>query len=214
MKYFNIFVETNEMNENHKAVNIYAESTPNASAMKFVSDFVLLDKEYNLEFDSMEEAMNISPLATELFKFPFVKSVHIRPFFITVIKNDMASWDDISLHLREVIRDFIRMGIPAINADEDLPKTSQKEDLIIVPETNDETSQKIIQILDEYVRPAVESDGGTIQFRSFKDGVVKVGLGGSCNGCPSTTVTLKGGVENLLKQMLPGEVQEVVADEH
>lgn len=202
------------MSENNKAVNIYAESTPNASAMKFVSDYVLLDKEYNLEFDSMEDAMNISPLATELFKFPFVKSVHIRPFFITVIKNDMATWEDISLHLREVIRDFIRMGIPAINADEDLPKTSQKEDLIIVPETNDETSQKIIQILDEYVRPAVESDGGTIQFRSFKDGVVKVGLGGSCNGCPSTTVTLKGGVENLLKQMLPGEVEEVVADEH
>lgn len=125
----------------------------------------------------------------------------------------MAAWEDISLHLREVIRDFIRMGIPAINSDENLPKT-QKEELIITPETNDETSQKIIKILDEYVRPAVESDGGTIQFRSFKDGVVKVGLGGSCNGCPSTTVTLKGGVENLLKQMLPGEVQEVVADEH
>lgn len=202
-----------EMSDKKIAVNVYAESTPNASAMKFVCDIPLLDRDYNLEFDSMEESMNISPLATEIFKFPFVKSVHIRPFFITVIKNDMAAWEDISLHLREVIRDFIRMGIPAINSDENLPKT-QKEELIITPETNDETSQKIIKILDEYVRPAVESDGGTIQFRSFKDGVVKVGLGGSCNGCPSTTVTLKGGVENLLKQMLPGEVQEVVADEH
>jgi Fe-S cluster biogenesis protein NfuA len=201
------------MSDKKIAVNVYAESTPNASAMKFVCDIPLLDRDYNLEFDSMEESMNISPLATEIFKFPFVKSVHIRPFFITVIKNDMAAWEDISLHLREVIRDFIRMGIPAINSDENLPKT-QKEELIITPETNDETSQKIIKILDEYVRPAVESDGGTIQFRSFKDGVVKVGLGGSCNGCPSTTVTLKGGVENLLKQMLPGEVQEVVADEH
>jgi len=201
------------MSDKKIAVNIYAESTPNASAMKFVSDIPLLEKDYNLEFDSMEESMNISPLATEIFKFPFVKSVHIRPFFITVIKNDIAAWEDITLHLREVIRDFIRMGIPAINSDEDLPKT-QKEDLIITPETNDETSQKIIQILDEYVRPAVESDGGTIQFRSFKEGVVKVGLGGSCNGCPSTTVTLKGGVENLLKQILPGIVTEVVADEH
>jgi Fe-S cluster biogenesis protein NfuA len=201
------------MSDKKIAVNIYAESTPNASAMKFVCDIPLLDKEYNLEFDSMEDSMNISPLATEIFKFPFVKSVHIRPFFITVIKNDVATWDDITLHLREVIRDFIRMGIPAINSDEDLPKT-QKEDLIITPETNDETSQKIIQILDEYVRPAVESDGGTIQFRSFREGVVKVGLGGSCNGCPSTTVTLKGGVENLLKQILPGIVTEVVADEH
>jgi Fe-S cluster biogenesis protein NfuA len=201
------------MSDKKIAVNIYAESTPNASAMKFVCDIPLLDKDYNLEFDSMEDSMNISPLATEIFKFPFVKSVHIRPFFITVIKNDVATWDDITLHLREVIRDFIRMGIPAINSDEDLPKT-QKEDLIITPETNDETSQKIIQILDEYVRPAVESDGGTIQFRSFREGVVKVGLGGSCNGCPSTTVTLKGGVENLLKQILPGIVTEVVADEH
>lgn len=201
------------MSDKKIAVNIYAESTPNASAMKFVCDIPLLDKDYNLEFDSMEDSMNISPLATEIFKFPFVKSVHIRPFFITVIKNDVATWDDITLHLREVIRDFIRMGIPAINNDEDLPKT-QKEDLIITPETNDETSQKIIQILDEYVRPAVESDGGTIQFRSFREGVVKVGLGGSCNGCPSTTVTLKGGVENLLKQILPGIVTEVVADEH
>ena len=200
------------MSDKKIAVNIYAESTPNEAAMKFVSDIPLLDREYNLEFDSMEDSMNISPLATEIFKFPFVKSVHIRPFFITVIKNDLATWEDITLHLREVIRDFIRMGIPAINNDEDLPKT-QKEELIVTPETNDETSQKIIKILDEYVRPAVESDGGTIQFRSFREGIVKVGLGGSCNGCPSTTVTLKGGVENLLKQMLPGEVLEVVADE-
>ena len=201
------------MNDNMKAVTVYAESTPNAAAMKFVSDYCLLEKDYNLEFGSMEEAMNISPLATELFKFPFVKSVHIRPFFITVIKNDMASWEDVSLHLREVIRDFIKMGIPAMNAEEDLPKT-QVEEVEIVPETTDDTSKQIMKILDEYVRPAVESDGGTIQFRSFKDGVVKVGLGGSCNGCPSTTVTLKGGVENLLKQMLPNDVKEVVADEH
>ena len=201
------------MSDKKIAVNIYAESTPNAAAMKYVSDVCLLEKDYSLEFDSIEDAMNISPLATELFKFPFVKSVHIRPFFITVIKNDMATWDDISLHLREVIRDFIKMGIPAMKAEEDLPK-EQKEEIEVVPETSDETSLQIMKILDDYVRPAVESDGGTIQFKSFRDGVVKVGLGGSCNGCPSTTVTLKGGVENLLTQMLPGVVKEVVADEH
>jgi Fe-S cluster biogenesis protein NfuA len=111
-----------------------------------------------------------------------------------------------------MIRDFIKMGIPAIKEAKDLPLV-KKEKMEYTPETNDETSVKIMQILEEYVRPAVESDGGTIQFKSFKDGVVKVGLGGSCNGCPSTTSTLKGGVERLLTQMLPNEVKEVVADE-
>ena len=200
------------MSEKKIPVNVYAENTPNPSAMKFVCDVLLLENDYSLEFDSMEEAMNISPLATELFKFPFVRSVHIRPNFITVIKNRTVTWDDISIHLREMIRDFIRMGIPAINEMKDLPLV-KKEKVEIAPETNDETSVKIMQILDEYVRPAVESDGGTIQFKSFKDGIVKVGLGGSCNGCPSTTSTLKGGVERLLTQMLPNVVKEVVADE-
>jgi Fe-S cluster biogenesis protein NfuA len=200
------------MSDKKIPVNVYAENTPNPSAMKFVCDVLLLENDYSLEFDSMDEAMNISPLATELFKFPFVRSVHIRPNFITVIKNRTVTWDDISIHLREMIRDFIRMGIPAINEMKDLPLV-KKEKVEIAPETNDETSVKIMQILEEYVRPAVESDGGTIQFKSFKDGIVKVGLGGSCNGCPSTTSTLKGGVERLLTQMLPNVVKEVVADE-
>ena len=201
------------MSEKKIAVNVYAENTPNAAAMKFVSDYALLDKDYNLEFNSIEEAMNVSPLATELFKFPFVKSVHIKPFFITVLKNDTANWEDISNHLREMIRDFIKMEIPALVATEDLP-SKEKKNIEILPETDDEISKKIVEILDQYVKPAVESDGGTIQFRSFREGVVKVGLGGSCNGCPSTTSTLKGGVERLLTQMLPDHVTEVVADEH
>ncbi len=200
------------MSEKKIPVNVYAENTPNPSAMKFVCDYTLLENDYSLEFDSMEEAMNVSPLATELFKFPFVRSVHIRPNFITVIKNRTVVWDDISLHLREMIREFIKMGIPAISEVKDLPLV-KKEKVEIAPETTDETSVKIMQILEEYVRPAVESDGGTIQFKSFKDGVVKVGLGGSCNGCPSTSSTLKGGVERLLTQMLPNEVKEVIADE-
>lgn len=199
------------MSEKKIVVNVYAESTPNEAAMKYVSDYCLLEKDFNLEFNSMEDAMNISPLATELFKFPFVKSVHITPYFITVIKNEMASWDSISLHLREIIREFISMGVPAMVSPDEMPEKT-KEEIEYTPETNDETSKKIMEILDEYIRPAVESDGGTIQFRSFYDGVVKVGLGGSCNGCPSTTVTLKGGVERLLTQMLPGVVKEVIAD--
>lgn len=200
------------MSDKKIPVNIYAENTPNAAAMKFVSDYQLLDKDYNLEFNSMEEAMNISPLATELFKFPFIRSVHIKPNFITILKNDSANWEDISLHLREVIRDFIKMGIKAIESPENLPEKKMAK-IEVKPETTDDTSKKIMQLLDEYVRPAVESDGGTIQFRSLKDGVVKVSLGGSCSGCPSTNATLKGGVERLLTQMLPNEVKEVVADE-
>ena len=134
------------MSEKNIPVNIYAENTPNAAAMKFVSDYQLLDNEYTLEFNSMEEAMNISPLATELFKFPFVKSVHIKPNFITVLKNDSANWEDISLHLREVIRDFIKRGIPALNSPDNLPE-KKMEEIKIQPETTDDTSIKIIQIL-------------------------------------------------------------------
>ena len=200
------------MSEKNIPVNVYAENTPNAAAMKFVTDFQLLHEDFALEFNSIEEAANLSPLATELFKFPFVKSVHIKPFFITIIKNDMAEWGDISKHLRDEIRAFIIMGFSALNMREDMPE-KKVEDLIVKPETTDDTSKEIMKLLDEYVRPAVESDGGTIQFRSFKEGVVKVSLGGSCSGCPSTNATLKGGVERLLTQMLPDQVKEVVADE-
>ena len=201
------------MDEKKIAVNIYAENTPNAAAMKFVSDYRLMEKDYNLEFANAQEAMNVSPLASKIFEFPFVKSVHIKPTFITIIKNDLAQWEDVAMHMRELIRDFIRNGIPALNSEEDIP-TKEKEHIEIVPETDDDMSKKIMEILDTYVKPAVESDGGTIQFKSFKDGVVNVALGGSCNGCPSTTVTLKGGVERLLTQMLPGQIKEVVSIEH
>jgi len=192
-------------------VNLYAESTPNPNAMKFVSDVRLLDEA--VELTSIHQAQRTSPLATEIMKFPFVDSVFISPYFITVLKHDYANWENVVVGLRDMIRDLIIIGIPAKLDDVEIEANEVKKKEPVKPITTDETSQKIIQILDEYVKPAVERDGGTIQFRSFKHGVVKVAMGGACSGCPSTTVTLKSGVENLLKQMLPDKVREVETDD-
>ena len=194
-------------------VNLYAESTPNPQAMKFVCDVRLLAEDESLELNSIEEAKSISPLAFELFKFPFVRTVFITPGFITILKNDLLQWEDMTLQLRESIRGFISEGIPAMKKGVVTTEIGNTKQKTIEPVTTDETSQKIIEILDEYVKPAVERDGGTIQFRSFKQGVVKVAMGGACSGCPSTTVTLKNGVEHLLKQMLPDQVREVETDD-
>jgi len=194
-------------------VSVYAESTPNPEAMKFVSSVLLLENDETIELNSIQEAQRISPIAFELFKFPFVRTVFIASNFITILKNDLLQWEDMTLQLRETIRDLISNGMPVKKAGVNLADKGAKEPKVIKPVTTDETSQKIMQILDEYVKPAVERDGGTIQFRSFKRGVVKVAMGGACSGCPSTTITLKSGVENLLKQMLPDTVREVETDD-
>jgi len=187
---------------------MYAEATPNPHAMKFVCDIRLLETDAFLEVNSAEEALKISPLANEIFKFPFVRAVHIAPNFLTVLKNDDIAWEEIVVSLREMIRDFIMSGIPAVSSKTNEDNT-QKKQLFTQPETTDETSKRIEEILEQYVKPAVEKDGGSIRFRSFRNGVVKVAMGGACSGCPSTTVTLKNGVETLLKQMLPDQVFEV-----
>ena len=194
-------------------VNLYAESTPNPLAMKFVCDTQLLEDNETLELKTISEAQQMSPLATEIMKFPFVNSVFIAPYFITVLKHDYANWEHVVNGLRDMIRDLIIIGIPAKIESAELEAREEKKKESVKPITTDETSQKIIEIHDEYVKPAVESDGGTIQFRSFKNGVVKVAMGGACSGCPSTTITLKNGVEHLLKQMLPDKVKEVVTDD-
>jgi len=194
-------------------VNLYAESTPNPNAMKFVCDTRLLEEDDTVELKTIYEAQQRSPLATEIMKFPFVDSVFIAPYFITVLKHDYSNWENVVNGLRDMIRDLIIIGIPAkIEPAEIEGKEEQKKEAV-KPITTDETSQKIIEILDEYVKPAVERDGGTIQFRSFKNGLVKVAMGGACSGCPSTTITLKNGVEHLLKQMLPDKVREVETDD-
>jgi Fe-S cluster biogenesis protein NfuA len=192
-------------------VTVYAEMTPNPSTMKFVANKYLLITGDSVEFSSKAEAKGFSPLAEELLSFPFVKNVFIAANFVTITKTDNVPWDFINMEIREFIKGFIAEGkdvliqMPAPKAVESTDDQPKKEYAV------SEYDDAIRSLLDEYVRPAVENDGGAIDFRGFEDGTVTVVLRGSCAGCPSSTATLKGGIENLLKSHLP-EVKEVVAE--
>ena len=191
-------------------VTIYAESTPNPSVTKFVANKKLVTSMY--EFTSIDEA-KISPFATALFNFPFVKSVFIDENYISITKYDVADWNDITMELREFIKNYIENGKDIVLADASEitrnDEVSKEEDF----ETLDDISKEIVNILEEYVKPAVASDGGNIQFESYDAGskTVKVILQGACSGCPSSTITLKNGIENMLKEMLKGKVLAVEA---
>ena len=191
-------------------VTIYAESTPNPSAMKFVANKKIVTNLF--EFTSIDEA-KLSPLATELFHFPFVKSVFIDENYVSITKYDRAEWEDITVELREFIRSYIENGkdIVLAEAAETLKKSTTQLDNHF--ENLDDVSKEIVNILEEYVKPAVASDGGNIQFISYdaESKSVSVLLQGACSGCPSSTYTLKSGIENMLKEMLPGKVEMVEA---
>ncbi len=198
-------------------VTIYAESTPNPSAMKFVCNMLLLE-EGVVEYNSPGEAGSC-PLAVQLFSFTGVKGVFITSNFITITKAPDIDWFEITGMLREYIRGYLAGGeklfvsnpFKGAPKDHAIPATEKAVASDGTITDNSALEKQIIQMLDEYVKPAVESDGGAIHFRSFNNGVVTVALKGSCSGCPSSTVTLKAGIENLLKQMVP-EVTEVVAE--
>lgn len=191
-------------------VTVYAESTPNPSAMKFVANKKLVTSTH--DFTSIDEA-KYSPLATQLFHLPFVKGVFMDENYISITKYDVAEWNDITMELREFIRNYIENGkeIVIANAPEVLKKTSEQLDTTY--ENLDDTSKEIINILEEYVKPAVASDGGNIQFESYnpESKTVKVILQGACSGCPSSTYTLKSGIENMLREMMKGKVELVEA---
>jgi len=197
-------------------VTIYSESTPNPEAMKFVANMMLLRSGVK-EYPDVDSASD-SPLSQQLFRFGGVKSIFITSNFITVTKHKDTDWFDIVNLIREFIRGYISSGDPVFssevseiekaNTDHVSPTTSEGHDEVL-PEG--ELEQKIVIALDEYVKPAVEQDGGAIHFKSFDNGIVTVILKGSCSGCPSSTVTLKSGIENLLTKMIP-EVKEVVAE--
>ena len=192
------------------AVTVYTESTPNPSVLKFVSNKKLVTSSY--EFTSIETAKP-SPMATALFHFPFVKSVFFDENYVSITKYDIAEWNDISFELREFIKNYIEDAkeIVSPNAPEVVEKSVEKVEAHF--ETLDDTSKQIVNILEEYVKPAVASDGGNIQFESYDETTktVKVILQGACSGCPSSTFTLKNGIENMLKEMLAGKVESVVA---
>ena len=183
-----------------RLVNLYMEANPNPNSMKFVANFMLLPDGVSLDFPSAEEASN-SPLAQELFKLPFVERVFFMSNFVTVTKKGDLDWLEIRDEIKEIIKNYLEAGNLVVK---------ELEDNNQINENDSESVKKIKGILDEYIRPAVESDGGAITFHSFENGVLKVLLQGSCSGCPSSTVTLKAGIENLMKRMLP-EVQSVEA---
>ncbi len=199
------------MEEKKVPVTLYAEMTPNPQTMKFVANKYLIPHEGTAEFGSVQEAKGFSPLAEELLNFPFVESVFMSGNFVTVTKTDNVDWDFIVMELREFIRDFLVGGREVLimmpspkSAAENEEKVERKE---FEPSEFDEP---IMALLNEYVRPAVENDGGAIDYVGFEEGIVTVEMKGSCAGCPSSTATLKGGIEQLLKSNIE-EVKEVVA---
>lgn len=192
-------------------VTVYAESTPNPTVMKFVSNKKLVLQ--TVEFKNIDETKN-APLAKALFHFPFVKEVFIDENYLSVTKFDIAEWGDITLELREFIREFLEEGKDVLTEDSVQPSPSKTENKAPVREVIlDDTSKEIVAILDEYIKPAVASDGGNILFESYDEDqkLVKVILQGACSGCPSSTFTLKNGIETMLKEMLAGRVERVEA---
>ncbi|PWL33042.1 MAG: NifU family protein [Fluviicola sp. XM-24bin1] len=192
-------------------VSIYAEMTPNPATMKFVANKHLLGTGDSAQFNSKAEAKGYSPLAEELFNLPFVNGVFIASNFVTITKTDNLSWDFITMELREFIKNWIEEGKDILIM---MPSpTSQSADESKPAKTYapSEMDDAIRAVLEEYVAPAVANDGGAIDFLGYENGTVSVLLKGSCSGCPSSTATLKGGIETLLKQHFE-EVQEVVAE--
>ncbi len=199
-----------------KPVIIYAESTPNPSSMKFVANQLLVTDGAIAQYLSKDETKG-SPLAAKLFEFPFVKAVFMASNFVTVTKVDKIQWEDVTFELRDFIRTYISEGnvviteLPTQVVAVDNTFTEKKEVFTEHAAPTTDIEVKIVEILEQYIRPAVEGDGGSITFKSYVDGIVTVQLRGACSGCPSSTITLKAGIEGLLKRMIP-EVKEVVSE--
>jgi len=205
-----IIIAIDENKTKKQPVTVYGESTPNPAALKFVVSRMLTTNA--IEFKNIDETA-LSPLAKELFKFPYVKEIFIDENYISVTKYEINEWQDITLELRSFIKQYIENGGTVL--DETLILTVAKDEKTKDDSFDnlDETSQKIINILEEYVKPAVAADGGNILFDSFDETTktVKVIMQGACNGCPSSTFTLKSGIENMLKSMLNDEEIKVEA---
>lgn len=189
------------INKSSRPVNLYLEKNPNPNSLKFVANFMLVgDGEY-YDFPDEASAKN-APLAKELFNYSFVKRVFYMNNFVTVTKDENVEWFDIQDQIKQHIKTYLEAEKPV------LVKAEATQN--VINDDDPEVVKNIKSVLEEYIKPAVEQDGGAIVFQEFTDGVVKLALQGSCSGCPSSTITLKAGIENLLKRMVP-QVQSVEA---
>lgn len=189
-------------------ISIYTEMTPNPETMKFVANKLLYPgKSIDFQDESMAEP---SPLAKELFSFPFIKGVFIASNFVTLTKTiETEGWEDVIPTIKDFLKEYLENGGVIIN-EEDLAKSIQESNNTISDDDSD-IVKRVKELLENYVKPAVEMDGGAIQFKSYNNGVVNVILQGSCSGCPSSMITLKAGIEGMMKRMIP-EVKEVIAE--
>lgn len=184
-------------------VSIYTEMTPNPETLKFVANKLLYPGK-SIDFQS-EDLAGPSPLAKELFGFPFIRGVFIASNFITLSKTPDTDWNDVTPSIREFLKEYLEEGKPIVNEDEIVAQqpAASGDDTDVV--------KKIKELLETYVKPAVEMDGGAISFKNYENGIVTLALQGSCSGCPSSMITLKSGIEGMMKRMIP-EVKEVVAE--
>ena len=186
-------------------VSIYTEMTPNPETMKFVANKLLYPGK-SIDFPD-EASAAPSPLAKELFAFPFIRSVFIASNFVTLTKTQDTQWDEVIPTVREFLKQYLEEGKTVINESEVVVKLADNT----VNADDSDVVKRIKELLENYVKPAVEMDGGAISFRGYDDGVVRLMMQGSCSGCPSSMITLKAGIEGMMKRMIP-EVKEVVAE--
>jgi len=196
-----VLIESEKETAKKIPVTVYGETTPNPGVLKFVANKSLTKTA--VEFKNIDEAKP-SPLAVELFKLPYVKEVFIDENYVSITKFDSYSWDEITIEVRTFIKQFIENGGTVIDESLIVETKAHEQQQEQYFDNLDVTSQQIINILEEYVKPAVQSDGGNITFENYDDDTkrVTVTLKGACSGCPSSTFTLKNGIENMLRQML------------
>ncbi|RFM35552.1 NifU family protein [Chitinophaga silvisoli] len=187
-------------------ISIYTEMTPNPETMKFVANKLLYPGKH-IDFPD-EASAKPSPLAAELFSFPFIRGVFIMANFITLTKTVETDWNDIIPTIKAFLKEYLEDNRPVVNEDEIVDKPVAGNE---VSADDTDVVKRIKELLENYVKPAVEMDGGAIQFKDYEDGTVKLMLQGSCSGCPSSMITLKAGIEGMMKRMIP-EVKEVVAE--